>query len=122
MRCFLGIAVILVVGLTGLPMLAAPILPPADADTVGYLVNMTIRPGYNFPNGDAAVAYGDGICDKVQHGQRLGAVVGDVEKDLQTSDEYQASYLISQAVEELCPAEIWQLRQSAAGYRPGEAS
>ncbi len=26
------------------------------------------------------------------------------------------AYLINQAVNELCPAQIWQLRQSAAGY------
>ena len=43
-------------------MLAAPKLSPAHADTVGYLVNVTTRPGYNFPNADAAVAYGGGIC------------------------------------------------------------
>jgi hypothetical protein len=28
------------------------------------------------------------------------------------------SYLLSQAAQELCPAQIWQLRQSAVGYRP----
>src|SRR5215467_5767284 len=99
MRSFRGSAVILGVGLTSVLTLAAPTPPPAYADTVGYLINVTMRQGYNFPNGDAAVAYGDGICDKVQHGQRFGAVVGDVMTDFQTSDEYQASYLISQAVE-----------------------
>ena len=39
-----------------------------------------------------------------------------------TSDEYQAAYLINQAVGELCPAQIWQLRQSAAGYVPPAVS
>jgi hypothetical protein len=39
-----------------------------------------------------------------------------VKNDFSTSDEYQAAYLINQAVGELCPAQIWQLRQSAAGY------
>ncbi|MDF2825474.1 MAG: hypothetical protein K0R68_2882, partial [Mycobacterium sp.] len=34
------------------------------------------------------------------------------------TDEYGASYLLSQAAQELCPAQIWALRQSAAGYRP----
>jgi hypothetical protein len=29
--------------------------------------------------------------------------------------------LISQAVNELCPAQIWQLRNSAAHYRPPPA-
>jgi hypothetical protein len=114
--------VIVCVCVTGVTMLAPPTLSPAYADTVGYLVNVTIRPGYNFPDADAAVAYGDGICDKVQRGRPFGEIVGDVKTDFQTSDEYQASYLISQAIGELCPAEIWQLRQSAAGYRPGDAS
>lgn len=44
--------------------------------------------------------------------------VGDVKADFQTADDYQASYLINQAANELCPVLIWQLRNSAAGYRP----
>jgi hypothetical protein len=35
--------------------------------------------------------------------------------------DYQASYLITQAVNELCPALIWQLRNSATNYRPPES-
>ena len=34
-------------------------------------------------------------------------------------DDYQAAYLINQAVNELCPALIWQLRNSAAHYTGG---
>ena len=30
----------------------------AHADQVAYLVNVTVRPGYNFANADAALAYG----------------------------------------------------------------
>jgi hypothetical protein len=30
--------------------------------------------------------------------------MGDVKADFQTADEFQASYLVSQAVNELCPA------------------
>jgi hypothetical protein len=45
--------------------------------------------------------------------------VREVKADFQTSDEYQASYLITQGANELCPARIWQLRQSAADYVPG---
>jgi hypothetical protein len=44
-----------------------------------------------------------------------------VKADVATSDEYQASYLISRAVNELCPALIGQLRNSAAHYRPPAA-
>lgn len=28
--------------------------PPAGADVLAYLVNVHVRPGYNFPNADAA--------------------------------------------------------------------
>ena len=93
----------------------------AQADAVAYLVNVTVRPGYNFPNADAAMTYGNGICDKVGAGASYAAVMTDVKRDFTTTDEYQASYLISQAVGELCPAQIWQLRQSAGGYRLGAA-
>jgi uncharacterized protein DUF732 len=89
----------------------------AGADEVAYLVNVHVRSGYNFPNAEAALRYGYGICDKVSQGRRFPELMGDVKADFNTSDEYQASYLISQAVNELCPALIWQLRNSAALYR-----
>lgn len=92
--------------------------PAAHADAVAYLVNVTVRPGYNFPNAEAALAYGKSVCDRVRAGERYAQIMTEVKNDLSTSDEYQASYLIGQAVGELCPAEIWQLRQSAAGYVP----
>jgi hypothetical protein len=103
-------------GLFGIATLASA--PRVRADVVAYLVNVTVRPGYNFANADAALGYGHGICDKVSQGRSYAQVMGDVKVDFNTSDEYQASYLISQAVNELCPALIWQLRNSAAGYRP----
>ncbi|MDT5002818.1 MAG: hypothetical protein QOK12_4923 [Mycobacterium sp.] len=90
----------------------------AHADAVAYLVNVTVRPGYDFANPDAALSYGRGICDAVADRRSYGNVVGDVKADFRTPDEYQASYLITQAVGELCPELIWQLRTSAAGYRP----
>jgi hypothetical protein len=92
--------------------------PCARADVVAYLVNVHVRPGYNFPNADAALGYGYGICDKVSAGSAYAQVMGEVKADFATSDEYQASYLINQAVNELCPAQIWQLRNSAAHYPP----
>ncbi|BBX17112.1 hypothetical protein MDUV_19720 [Mycolicibacterium duvalii] len=75
---------------------------------MGCLVNVTVRPGYNFANADQALAYGYGVCDKI------APLVGDVEADFNTSDELQASYPMSQSAQQLCPAQIWQLRQSAA--------
>jgi hypothetical protein len=99
-------------------VVAAQSVPPARADAVAYLVNVTVRPGYNFANADAALAYGQGICDKVAQGRPYAQIVGDTWADFDTNDEFQASYLINQAVNELCPALIWQLRNSAAQPRP----
>jgi hypothetical protein len=45
-----------------------------------------------------------------------GQLVDEVNRDFGSADYYQGAYLINQAVNELCPAQIWQLRQSAAGY------
>lgn len=91
--------------------------PTAHADAVAYLFNVTVRPGYNFPNADAALSYGNGVCRKIADGRSYGDLIADVKADFRTTDEYQASYLITQAANELCPAMIWQLRNSAAGYR-----
>ena len=102
-------------GLFGAATMAST--PCARADTVAYLVNVYMRPGYNFPNADAALSYGYGICDKVAAGRAFPQVMADVRADFNTSDDYQASYLISQSVNELCPAQIWQLRNSAAHYQ-----
>uniref|UniRef100_A1UD56 DUF732 domain-containing protein n=1 Tax=Mycobacterium sp. (strain KMS) TaxID=189918 RepID=A1UD56_MYCSK len=96
-------------------MVAEP--PTAHADAVAYLVNVTVRPGYNFANADAALSYGNGVCRKIADGRSYGDLIADVKADFRTTDEYQASYLITQAANELCPAMIWQLRNSAAGYR-----
>lgn len=90
--------------------------PTASADAVAYLVNVTVRPVYHFANADHALAYGHGICDKIAQGRPYAQLVGDIKSDFNTSDEFSASYLISQAANELCPALIWQLRNSAAGY------
>ena len=90
----------------------------AHADATAYLVNVTVRPGYNFANADAALAYGRAICGQVAQGRTYGDVMAGVKSDFDNPDEFQASYLISQAVNELCPALIWQLRNSAANYRP----
>ncbi|BBZ61678.1 MULTISPECIES: DUF732 domain-containing protein [Mycobacteriaceae] len=92
------------------------VAPPAGADTVAYLVNVHVRPGYNFPNAEAAIGYGRTICDRVAAEMNYAQLVDQVKADFRTADYYQGAYLINQAVNELCPAQIWQLRQSAAGY------
>jgi hypothetical protein len=92
--------------------------PAANADVVAYLVNVTVRPGYNFVNADQALAYGHGICDKIAAGESYGQLSDQVKADFNSSEDYQATYLISQSAQELCPAQIWQLRNSAANWRP----
>lgn len=100
--------------LGGAAVWASPVV--AHADAVAYLVNVTVRPGYGFPDAQAALAYGNGVCDQLRSGTGYPSIMAGVKRDLGTSDEYQASYLITQAANELCPAAIWQLRHSAAGY------
>ncbi len=95
---------------------ATIVAPTANADVVAYLVNVHVRPGYNFPNADAAICYGNSICDRVATNMSYAQLVDQVKADFHTTDYYQGAYLINQAVNELCPAQIWQLRQSAAGY------
>ncbi len=107
-----SIAAVLALALGGYALHAAP----ASADAVAYLVNVTVRPGYNFANADHALAYGRGVCDKIAAGTPYRQLVADIKSDFRTNDEFQASYLITQAANELCPTQIWQLRNSAAGY------
>lgn len=98
-----------------LAVVAAPI---ATADAVAYLVNVAVRPGYSFPNADAALSYGLGICQEIAAGRRYADILHAIRSELTSSDEYQAAYLITQAANELCPQLIWQLRNSAADYHP----
>jgi Protein of unknown function (DUF732) len=93
-------------------------LPRAHADAVAYLIDVTVRPGYNFASADEALSYGNQLCDKVSQGRSYSDLIGDVKSDFNTTDEFQASYLIDKAVNELCPAQIWQLRHTAAHYQP----
>jgi hypothetical protein len=101
--------------LVGAPLAVAS---PAVADDIAYLVNVTVRPGYGFRDAADALAYGHGVCDQIAAGRPYAQLISDVEVDRGTSDDYQAAYLINQSANELCPALIWQLRQSAAHYRP----
>lgn len=91
---------------------------PASADEVAYLLNVTVRAGYNFASAGDALAYGRGICAKIAGGTAYGKLITEVKSDFATADEFQASYLVAQAANEICPAHIWQLRTSAAGYQP----
>jgi len=80
--------------------------------------NVTVRPTYQFPNAQVALDYGYGLCDRIAAGTSYADMARQIKADFNTDDEFTVSYLLSQAAQELCPAQTWQLRQSAAGYRP----
>ena len=94
-----------------------PLARAAPAPEVEYTYDVVVRRHYDFPNDDA-IGYGYGICDKVRSGEGYAQVMGDVKGDVAPNDEFAANYLVSYAVGILCPAQIWQLRNSAAGYQP----
>jgi Protein of unknown function (DUF732) len=96
----------------------APRAHAAPAPEVEYVYDVVVRRHYNFANPGDAINYGYGICGKVSQGESYAQVMGDVKRDVVPNDEFAANYLISYAVNLLCPAQIWQLRNSAAGYRP----
>ncbi|WP_099024035.1 DUF732 domain-containing protein [Mycolicibacterium palauense] len=105
--------------LTGIGVLAGSVVtaPTAQADQIGYIINVTLGPGFNFPNADAALSYGYNLCDRIAAGEGYPSLATQIKNDF-GPDEYKVSYLLSQATQELCPAQIWSLRQSAGGYRP----
>jgi hypothetical protein len=104
-------------------VVASILAPPAAAvpgPEVEYTYNVIVRRHFDFPNNDA-IGYGFGICDKVTQGVNYADVMGDVKRDVFPNDEQSANYVVSYAVGILCPAQIWQLRNSAAGYVPPAA-
>jgi hypothetical protein len=101
----------------GLTQPAAPRANAAPAPEVEYVYDVAVRRHYNFPNNDA-VGYGHGICDKVTQGEGYPQVMSEVKSDVTPNDEASANYLVSYAVNLLCPEQIWQLRHTAANYQP----
>jgi hypothetical protein len=92
----------------------------APAPQVEFVYNVTVRRHFNFPNNDA-VAYGYAVCDKVRGGESYAQVIGEAKRDVTPNDEDASNYVISYSVNLLCPEQIWQLRNSAAGYQPPPA-
>lgn len=101
----------------GLAYTPVPLAGAVPAPEVEYMYDIAVRRHYNFPNNDA-IGYGHAICDKVTHGEGYPQVMGDVKSDVSPNDEASANYLVSNAVNILCPEQIWQLRNSAASYQP----
>jgi uncharacterized protein DUF732 len=109
-------ALIVAATFSGGALVLAPRAHAAPAPEVEYLYDVTVRRQYSFPTD--AVSYGYGICDKVSHGAGYAQVMGDVKNDVRPNDEFAANYLVSNAVNLFCPAQLWQLRNSAANYVP----
>jgi hypothetical protein len=109
--------IVFAAALGGAAQTGAPRAQAAPDPQVEYLYDVAGRRHYDFPNNDA-LGYGRGICDKVTRGESYAQVMGDVKSDVTPNDEFAANYLVSYAVNLLCPAQIWQLRNSAAHYRP----
>ena len=95
----------------------APRAVAVPGPEIEYTYDVMVRRHYDFPGNDA-IGYGFGICDKVSRGQPYASVMSDVKADVFPNDEFAANYVVSNAVGILCPAQIWNLRNSAAGYRP----
>lgn len=96
----------------------AQLAPPAQAapaPEVEYVYDVMVRRHYNFPDNDA-VGYGHRICDDIASGQGYVQVMAGVKNDVSPNDEFAANYLVSNAVNLLCPGQIWLLRNSAAHY------
>ena len=111
-----GLLTVLIGGLlVAAPLAWGGLAPPEQV----FLYDVMFRrPDLHWANADAALAYGYGICDKVRAGRPYAQSAGDFEIDFQTADEYLASYVISDAAQQLCPELIWQLRNAAQNYTP----
>lgn len=116
-RKSLGVLIGTMAAVGGLEQAAAPLVHAAPAPEVEYMYNVAVRRHYNFPNNDA-IGYGHGICEKVRSGDSYAEIMHDVKTDVTPNDEFAANYLVSYAVNLLCPDLIWQLRNSASGYQP----
>ncbi|BBX62576.1 hypothetical protein MSAS_17500 [Mycobacterium saskatchewanense] len=114
-----SIAILMVVATAagGPAHVSAPPAQAAPAPEVEYMYDVSVRRHYNFPNADP-IGYGHGICDKVSRGEGYAQVMDEVKADVTPNDEFAANYLVSYAVNLLCPDQIWQLRKSAAHYQP----
>ncbi|MFZ3291612.1 DUF732 domain-containing protein, partial [Mycobacterium sp.] len=104
--CLCALAIAAAAGVAGSVTLAlVPRAYAAPAPEVEYVYDVMVRRHYdNFANPADAVNYGYGICDKVSRGESYAQVMGDVKNDIRPNDEFAANYLVSYAVNLLCPA------------------
>ena len=95
---------------------ATPLAGAVPAPDIEFIYDTTVRKQYSFANTADAISYAHGICDKITGGASYAHVIGDVKNDVLPNDEYSANYLISNAVNIYCPAQLWQLRKTAGSY------
>jgi hypothetical protein len=116
-RCLLRRLVIGGLAVVSALVTLAPTAFAVPAPEVEYVYNVIVRRHFDFPNNDA-LGYGFAICEKITRRVSYSDVMSDVKRDVFPNDEQAANYVVSYAVGILCPAQIWQLRNLAAGYRP----
>ena len=113
-----GLKATIVSTLAGAPWLVSLAIPAvASADQIGYIINVTLRPTYNFANAQAALDYGYGCADRINAKTSYTDTAADQGRLQHQRRAHGLAYLLSQAAQELA-AQTWQLRRSAAGYRP----
>lgn len=112
-----AVAAAFVVAAAGIVPALAPRAHAAPDPRVEYLYDVSVRRHYNFPNNDA-VGYGYRICDKVTAGEGYPQVINDLKQEVTPNGQFASNYLVSYAVNLLCPAQIWALRNSAGGFQP----
>ncbi|BCO36239.1 DUF732 domain-containing protein [Mycobacterium heckeshornense] len=116
------VALIVAATFSGGVLALAPRAHAVPAPEVEYLGDITVRRQYSFANAADAINYAHGICDKISNGASYTQVMGDVKSGVRPNDECAANYLVSYAVNIFCPAQLWQLRDSAANYLPPPAN
>ena len=116
-RTSVGALIVAIVAGGGTAGTLAPQAHAKPAPEVEFVYNVQVRRYYWFPNNDA-VGYGYGICGKVGAGEGYPQLMGDVKHDVTPNDEFAANYLVSFAVDDLCPEQISRLLDSAVGYQP----
>jgi len=99
----------------------APNAYAAPAPEVEYVYDVMVRRHYSFADPADAIRYGRTICESVGRGDSYARVMDQTKGQIMPNDEFAANYLVSYAVNLLCPELIWQLRNSAAGYQPAMA-
>lgn len=68
-------------------------------------LGMSDRRHYSFAAPDQAVTYGHQICNSVGQGEGYAQVMADVKRDVIPNNESSANYVVSYAVNLLCPAQ-----------------